>query len=226
MTGKVVEIFWKQFWQGLVKVKRYDVEVYKIPKYILEPKGDFDLSIMMSQIELNNYLLEIAAINWSNDDDPSLEEAIAESGLDEDDSFFSDGRYAVDMGDFAKLATQANAVVITYFWFIKTLKDICQEVDSSVCQEKFKSDAFHQGEMKAILAILDGKTAGTVSSQFYGCRIEHIMSEVKKIRNNYAHGNWVEVAKPLEGIRLKNVFEAISEFISGIEKTNAIPQEE
>jgi len=223
MTTNVIELFW----QGLVRVKKNDVNVGVIPDYLFGMSNGEEVfsDAMMEMVKLNNYVLKIGSIDdWRDDGDPTIEEAIEDAADDFDEVdrewlIYSQEQYAVEMDDFVRIASAASSLVVMYFWFIKTLKEICDWAEPSLYREKVKAGSFRQYEMGAILDILDGNTDGQASSKLFAGRIKIIMTKVQEIRNDYAHGNWDKVAKQIQQIRLRNAFEACSEFLTKLENS-------
>ena len=124
MTTNVIELFW----QGLVRVKKNDVNVGVIPDYLFGMSNGEEVfsDAMMGMVKLNNYVLKIGSIDdWRDDGDPTIEEALDDAGddFDEDDRawlIYSQEQYAVEMDDFVRIASAASSLVVMYFWFIKT----------------------------------------------------------------------------------------------------------
>ena len=78
MTTNVIELFW----QGLVRVKKNDVNVGVIPDYLFGMSNGEEVfsDAMMEMVKLNNYVLKIGSIDdWRDDGDPTIEEAIEKS---------------------------------------------------------------------------------------------------------------------------------------------------
>lgn len=223
MNRNIVDLFW----YGLERAKRYDASVGQLPSYIFgtstgnEPFIDASIRIA----KLNNYILRVRDIkDWNDEDDPTAEEAIDASGLDFEDAFDRDihiyfaDHLEIEMSDFVELAQAASSMVMLYFLFISILKEVCDWSEPSLYRDKNRSGLFRKDEMGTILDILDRNTSGKVRSQLYAGRIEYIMNAVKKIRNDYAHGDWQGVAEKIKTIGMKRAFEGVSEFLLGLEK--------
>lgn len=223
MSGNIVDFFW----HGLERVKRYDVSVGQQPSYIFSTSTGNEpfIDASMNIAKLNNYILRVRDIKeWNDENDPTAEEAIDASGLDfesESERSFHihlAGEYEIEMSDFVKLAQAASSMVMLYFLFISILKEVCDWSEPSLYREKNESGLFRKDEMGTILDILDRNTSGKARAQLYAGRIEYIMNVVKKIRNDYAHGDLQGVAEKIKTIGMKRAFEGVSEFLSELEK--------
>lgn len=214
------------FWHGLCRVKRYDFVAGQLPDYLYEAstdKGPF-VDIMLDMAKLNNYILGIRGINnWNDDNDPTAEDVIDRYFEEFDDEadrrmhiYFAD-EYAIEMEEFVHFAEAASSLVMLYFFFIKSLKDVCHWVEPALYEKYIKSGEFKINEIGAIINILDKNTSGEVSKNHYKKRIKIIMENVKQIRNYYAHGDWQRVRREIRSIRMKTAMQGSAEFLSGLE---------
>jgi hypothetical protein len=218
--GNVIDLFW----HGLTRVRRHDLDVEVVPPYLFKATrgGEAFIDATYDLARLNNYVIKMGgSLAWDDSGDPSLEEAMDEAGITDEFErgyiVYAQDEYPFDMDGFVKTSSAASALVITYFWFIKSLKDICRWAEPSLYERKVKSKAFHQNELVTILNILDANTDGTVTKKLYKGRIEIVMSAVQRLRNDYAHGNWGDLVNHIQQLRLVKVFEVISSFLSELE---------
>ena len=217
----VVELFW----YGLERVKTYDLDVGSSPSYLFQATEGKDAFVELSidLARLNNYVRQLGvSLKWDEESDPSLEQTMDAAGIEDDEeraliSYFQ-GQYPLEMADFIKTASAANALVIIYFWFIKSLKDVCRWAEPSLYHDKVKAREFHRFEIGTILDILDANTDGLVTKEVYKGRIKIVMEAVQQLRNDYAHGNWDQLRTHIQQLRLMRVFETMSGFFGVLEQ--------
>lgn len=211
------------FAHGLVPVERHAPSVDGVPEYLFWPTiGDEAfIDLMVDMARLNNYVIELLGVS-SSVGEISIEQVMDDRGITDPEQraeidFYS-GRIEVDMDDFMRVANAASCLVSTYFWFIKTSKDLCNWLEPTLYKTKQDSRAFHRYEFGTIMDILDANTDGVASKELLKGRIRFVLEKVQEVRNDYAHGNWDGLNTKIRQLRMRTVFEAITEFFLGLEK--------
>ena len=223
MNDKELDNVIDLFWHGLKRVGRNDAHLAALPSYLFTTTTaeEYYVEVMMDMAKLNNYISRMGeSVGWDDTEEKPLDEALEEAGLDELDRgglYYFLGSSPLDMDSFVRTSSAANALVVIYFWFIKNLKDICRWVEPELYAEKIKAKEFHRYELGTILDILDANTDGAVARDLYKGRIKFVMDAVVRLRNDYAHGNWDDLANHIKQLRLVTVLESISVFLSELE---------
>ena len=224
MNDKELDNVIDLFWHGLKRVGRNDAHLDALPSYLFTTTTaeEYYVEVMMDMAKVNNYILKLGeALDWDDTEEKPLDEALEEMGLVDDSDkagvYIFLGEFPIDMDTFVRTSSAANALVVIYFWFIKNLNDICRWVEPELYAEKVKAKEFHRYELGTILDILDANTDGAVTRDLYKGRIKFVMDAVVRLRNDYAHGNWDDLATHIKQLRLVKVLDSISVFLSELE---------
>lgn len=212
-----------RFYEGMVRVKRHDINLGLLPSYLFEPSSPEFAEPALEMAKLNNYALTRRLISDPlGGSDPSIEDEVAkhDPNIEEWDLkcliAFQD-QYAVELDDYIGTVNKASILIFLYCWFIKSLKDISRRCEPSVFHENMKKGAFQRNELGTVLEILDLNTKGKASLSFNSAPIKHVLDKVRAIRNNFAHGEWDKIEEDIRGLILSNVFKSISDVLRVLE---------
>lgn len=118
------------------------------------------------------------------------------------------------ISDTITLFNSASALTLLYFLMIKEMKSI------GICYtpEKFRSIDFRKGgEFEKCIELLEHVTKTNLRDLIKNTEFKRALKKSRRIRNDFAHGNWSSLRKGLEGFSLVTAFEATSWFFSQVE---------
>jgi hypothetical protein len=160
--------------------------------------------------------IDIDPINFETDEDVKEAEYISNvlSSMDYDPALVG------------KLYFPASTLTLLYFQTISFLKDIASVVTRGkpdytykiIAKDLAQQNHGHDQPEIIILIELIEKGMGVKTHVFLDAEIKILVRDrLKKVRNEYAHGDWKTLEKTLKGVNLVLAFKAVSKMLKQLE---------
>jgi hypothetical protein len=140
-----------------------------------------------------------------------------EDPADEWDAEFARAMTGYSANQVGKLFSPASSMVLLYLFLIKSLRSL-NIIYNSKNFRKWRSDS-RSPEIVQLIELLE-KSLGISFGILEDEQMKKVIFQtVRKIRNNFTHGDWVKVEKDLQKVSQVMAFSLVSKLLSKIEET-------